>query len=222
MKCIAPDEITDEQLIAYIDGEADGATIEHIQSCPSCTERAKAYDIDQRALRAALYRAECPDPQTLGEYHLGLLAPADRAAIEEHLQVCSLCLADIAKLERFLEEDNVETITPQLIAAIVAGEMYLSEEPRWLSPSGKEQARAVFQGLNLLYRGVDYKIFLIEKYVEGASFEEIASRRGHNRDWARSRVARALRLARGRLMPYMKGLRATIEFEQREDSHEMS
>lgn len=109
----------------------------------------------------------------------------------------------------------METITPQLIAAIVAGEMYLSEEPRWVSPSGKEQARAVWQGLNLLYRGVDYKTLLIEKYVEGASFEEIAKRRGHNRDWARSRVARALWLARGRLKPYMKGLRGTIEHSRK-------
>lgn len=104
MECIAPDEITDEQLIAYIDGEADSATREHIRRCPHCAERARAYDLDQQALRAALYRVECPDPQVLGEYHLGLLAPADRAAIEEHLQECSLCAADLAKLKRFLEE----------------------------------------------------------------------------------------------------------------------
>jgi ribosomal protein L37E len=152
LKCIAPDEITEEQIIAYIDGEADSATRAHIRRCPCCAKRAHEYDLDQQALRALLYRVDCPDAHTLGEYYLGLglLSPADRAVIEEHVRDCSLCLADIAKLERFLEEENVETITPQLIAAIVAGEMYLSEEPRWVSPSGKEQARAVFQGLNLL------------------------------------------------------------------------
>jgi anti-sigma factor RsiW len=223
MECIAPDEITDEQLIAYIDGEADSATREHVCRCPYCAKRAHDYDLDQQALRALLYRADCPDAQTLGEYYLGvgLLSPADRAVIEAHLQECSLCAGDLAKLKRFLEEENMETITPQLIAAIIGG-MYLSKEPRWVSPSGKEQARAIWQGLNLFYRGIDYKTFLIEKYVEGASFEEIASRRGHNRDWARSRVARALRLARGRLVPYMKGLRTTIELEQKEDTHEVS
>jgi anti-sigma factor RsiW len=108
MKCIAPDEITDEQLIAYIDGEADGATREHIRRCPYCAKRAHAYDLDQQALRALLYRAECPDAQALGEYYLGvgLLSPADRAAIEEHLQACTLCAADLAKLKRFLEETD--------------------------------------------------------------------------------------------------------------------
>lgn len=214
MECIAPDEITEEQIIAYIDGEADGATRKHIRCCPYCAKRAHDYDLDQQALRALLYRVDCPDAQALGEYYLGfgLLSPADRAVIEEHVTNCSLCTADLAKLERFLEEETVETITPQLIAAIIAGEMYLSSEPRWVSLSGREQALAVFQGLNLLYRGTDYKTFLIEKYVEGVTFEEIAARRGHNRDWARSRVARALRLARGRLKPYMKGLATTIEY----------
>jgi anti-sigma factor RsiW len=104
MECIEPGKVTDEQLIAYIDGEANGVVIDHIQSCPYCAERARAYNLDQQALRSALYRVECPDAQALGEYHLGLLAPADRAAIEEHLQVCTLCTADLAKLERFLKE----------------------------------------------------------------------------------------------------------------------
>jgi anti-sigma factor RsiW len=107
MECTAPDEIADEQLIAYIDGEADSATREHIRRCPYCAKRAHDYDLDQQALRALLYRAECPDAQALGEYYLGvgLLSAADRAAIEEHLKNCSLCSADLAKLKTFLKED---------------------------------------------------------------------------------------------------------------------
>jgi anti-sigma factor RsiW len=105
MGCIEPGKIADEQLIAYIDGEADSATREHIRRCPHCAKRVDDYDLDQRALRALLYRADCPDAQVLGEYYLGLLSPADRAVIEEHVRDCSLCLADIAKLEHFLEEE---------------------------------------------------------------------------------------------------------------------
>lgn len=104
MECIEPGKITDEQLIAYIDGEADNTTIEHIHQCPHCAERTRAYGLDQQTLRAALYRVECPESQILGEYYLGLLSPADRVAVEEHLQICSLCIADLAKLERFLKE----------------------------------------------------------------------------------------------------------------------
>lgn len=113
MKCIAPDEITDEQLIAYVDGEADGATRKHIRRCPHCAKRAHDYDLDQQALRALLYRVECPDAQALGEYYLGfgLLSAADRAIIGEHLKECSLCAADLARLKRFLEEtDEVSSV----------------------------------------------------------------------------------------------------------------
>jgi predicted DNA-binding WGR domain protein len=106
MKCVEPGKITDEQIIAYVDGEADVATIEHVRCCAYCTGRARAYDLDQRALRAALYRVDCPEAQFLGEYHLGLLSPADQDAIEAHLRDCSLCTADLAKLERFLEETD--------------------------------------------------------------------------------------------------------------------
>lgn len=105
MKCIAPDEITGEQLLAYVDGEADGATLDHIRRCPHCAERARAYAADQQLLRAIFYRINCPEAHTLGEYHLGLLSPTRRAAVAEHLQTCPMCVADLAKLKDFLKEN---------------------------------------------------------------------------------------------------------------------
>jgi anti-sigma factor RsiW len=104
MMCIAPDEITGEQLLAFVDGEADGATVDHIRHCPHCAARVRAYADIQQFLRAIFYRVNCPEAHTLGEYHLGLLSSIEQAAIEDHLKNCFLCAADLARVERFLEE----------------------------------------------------------------------------------------------------------------------
>jgi uncharacterized protein (DUF433 family) len=103
-------------------------------------------------------------------------------------------------------------ITPRLIAAIVTGEMYLVDEPIWAPPEVENRARAqvIIQNMVLIHRKVDYKAYLVEKFVEGLRYTEIGERRGHSRDWARSRVARGLRLARGKLKPHMVELRSTI------------
>ena len=106
-KCIAPDEISEEQLIAYADGEATEATVDHIRRCPYCARQAHAYAADQQVLRTLFHRMECPDAHTLGEYHLGLLSPADQDAVEAHLQMCPLCAAEIADLESFLEKVKI-------------------------------------------------------------------------------------------------------------------
>jgi hypothetical protein len=114
MECIAPDKITDEQLLAYVDGEADSATLDHVRRCAYCAQRARAYATDQQVLRTLFYRLECPDAHTLGEYHLGLLSPTEQAAIEDHLENCPLCVAEVADLEQFLQE---EPIIPRLPSA---------------------------------------------------------------------------------------------------------
>ncbi|MEJ2555936.1 MAG: zf-HC2 domain-containing protein [Anaerolineae bacterium] len=114
MECIAPDKIIDEQLLAYVDGEADSTTVDHIRRCPYCAQRARDYAADQHVLRALFYRLECPDAHTLGEYHLGLLSPTEQAAVKDHLEVCPLCVAEVAELEQFLQE---EPIAPPLSSA---------------------------------------------------------------------------------------------------------
>jgi hypothetical protein len=114
MKCIAPSEISDEQLLAYGDGEADQSTLDHIRRCPYCAEQARAIAADQLALRTLFYRAECPDAHTLGEYHLGLLSADERAAIKNHLRTCVDCAAEMADLDHFLQAVSVDPATTPL------------------------------------------------------------------------------------------------------------
>jgi len=108
MKCIAPDEITEIQLIAYADGEGDSATVDHIRRCPHCAERAHAYAANQRALRVLFRRIDCPDAHTLGEYHLGFLSPTERAVIEAHLEICRPCAGEIEELRSFLNKVKIK------------------------------------------------------------------------------------------------------------------
>jgi len=48
-------------------------------------------------LSAVFYRRACPAPETLGDYHLGRLAPGDRLAAALHLRECPHCTAELAR-----------------------------------------------------------------------------------------------------------------------------
>jgi anti-sigma factor RsiW len=96
--------LREEQLIAYMDGEADDALRQHIEACDSCTARLEPFIALQRDLLRALYRLHCPDSQALGDYHLGLLAEAKALAIKEHLAECPYCPNELEALKQFLAE----------------------------------------------------------------------------------------------------------------------
>lgn len=55
-------------------------------------------------LTAILYRAFCPEPSELGEYHFEL-SPPDRAAfINDHLRECPHCRRELQQLKNFLQD----------------------------------------------------------------------------------------------------------------------
>lgn len=107
MECIAPDEINEEQLLAYADGEADKATLQHVQRCQYCAQKAFAYAADQWVLRTLFHRVECPDIHTLSECGQGLQLSDEHSTVERHVRDCPLCTQEIADLRRFLLEAPV-------------------------------------------------------------------------------------------------------------------
>ena len=111
MECIAPHEISEEQLLAYNDGEADDTSVEHIGRCPYCQEQARVIAANQSILRILFQRVECPDAHTLGECHLGLLSDDEQAVINDHLKSCPDCAKEVSDLEHYLQE---VPITPTL------------------------------------------------------------------------------------------------------------
>ncbi len=81
--------------------------------------------IDSR-LTGALYRIDCPDATTLGEYYLGQFDRGQRQAIETHLALCPHCTAEIAQLATFMTDvaadvdysltDRVRLVIGQVLA----------------------------------------------------------------------------------------------------------
>ena len=56
----------------------------------------------ERELRRALYRFDCPDAHTLGEYQLDLLDPQERTRIAAHAADCDECRIELQTLRSFL------------------------------------------------------------------------------------------------------------------------
>ena len=55
-----------------------------------------------RRLAATLYRADCPSPQELGDWRLGLVDAARAATFQAHLQICPHCAREVAQLDAYL------------------------------------------------------------------------------------------------------------------------
>jgi len=104
MNCVSPPELTDQQLLAYLDGESHHEVKAHLEQCLYCLEKARQLARLQARLRARLHRLTCPLPMELGEYHLRLLAPAQATAVDQHLRECPHCAREVAQLKGYLNE----------------------------------------------------------------------------------------------------------------------
>src|SRR4051794_21203062 len=91
-----------EDLIAYIDGEAAPEIARRIAADPRHLAEARGYARAQEALRQRLHRFDCPSSQTLGEYELGILVPAERLRIARHVVECPHCTVELATLRAFM------------------------------------------------------------------------------------------------------------------------
>jgi hypothetical protein len=58
----------------------------------------------EQELRGALYRFDCPDAHTLGEYQLDLLEPGHRTQVAAHVAECDECRSELQTLRSFLAE----------------------------------------------------------------------------------------------------------------------
>jgi hypothetical protein len=147
MECIAPDEISEEKLLAYGDGEADESVVEHIRQCVYCAERALALAIDQLTLRTLFYRIECPDAHTLGEFYLGLLTAEQGAVVKHHLDFCPHCTTEVKDLGRFLQETpsalavpSVQRRVRRLVARLASSASDAATQPPALAFRGAASA----------------------------------------------------------------------------------
>jgi hypothetical protein len=99
-----------EDLIAYINGEALPEIAERIAADPQQLTEARGYARVQEALTQRLHRFDCPSPQMLGEYELGMLVPAERTRIARHVVGCPHCTAELVTLRAFMATDDMPPV----------------------------------------------------------------------------------------------------------------
>ncbi|HEX3050663.1 MAG TPA: hypothetical protein VHP83_08415 [Aggregatilineaceae bacterium] len=112
MACTNPPPLTEDEITAALDGEAELSVQQHLAHCSDCTARlTRARQLEQR-LRIKLHRWNCPTPQELGDYYFKL-SPREQD-ITEHLKSCVRCSDELAELQRFWETEAVKVLpTPQ-------------------------------------------------------------------------------------------------------------
>lgn len=97
-----PSSVTDAELIAYIEGEADGKLAKLVEQSAPLSQRVWQLRQEIEWLTAHAFRRACPDTDELGDFHLGLLDQARVRAIEQHLARCPFCSREMVQYERFL------------------------------------------------------------------------------------------------------------------------
>jgi hypothetical protein len=98
MDCIAPEEIKEGDLIAFIESRASERVRDHIARCAFCAAEAAALAQVDCVLEAALYRESCPGMEALVQYQAGLLRARERRQIKRHVQACTLCAEELQRL----------------------------------------------------------------------------------------------------------------------------
>ena len=61
----------------------------------------------EAALRAALYRRDCPDAMALVDYHLGWLTEPEQRRIQTHLARCPYCQVELDRLIKASDADRL-------------------------------------------------------------------------------------------------------------------
>lgn len=156
MNCIDPPALTELDLAIYLDGEADAAVIHHIAACPACRANATTLAAAQLTLFDQLYRSNCPTPEDLRDYQIGLLSRADRSNVALHLARCPHCTRELFLLTDFLNQSVPVASTPNLFDQIKFLVATLMSAPSSSAPALAGQ-RGDESGL-LLYQADDIQI----------------------------------------------------------------
>lgn len=149
-------EITDEELLAYLDGEAESQLAAQIEGSKEHLSRAKELAQLQSQLQTKLYRKMCPDSTELGEFHLGLLSKKQARVIKQHVAECLHCSQELTQLQEFLGEESsnhiaglaeqVKVLVAQLVSSATgaAGFEYTGQIPT-LGIRGEKEETYVYE-----------------------------------------------------------------------------
>jgi hypothetical protein len=156
MDCLFSKPLTEDELSMLLDDQADNSLKQHIEKCSACAQRLKIARQMELYMKGNLFRFDCPDPQTLGDYHHHLLNASAHKTIEDHLQLCASCRSDLQVLINFLEEDSSVTVNapPEKLIRPPATYFQVTAEVmplRKVRGQNKRQLRATVNGVQLLF-----------------------------------------------------------------------
>jgi hypothetical protein len=100
MKCI-DNPLSEEELFAALDSEADIEVQSHLQQCAYCRKRLGEIERFERRLRGGLH----PNSQVLLDYSFGLLTETESVPIRDHISGCKNCQATLAEFEIYKHEE---------------------------------------------------------------------------------------------------------------------
>ena len=111
-------ELTDRQLLAYLDGEATAEEVAFIEQRPEEQTRVKEWADLQKKLITQLHPLKPPSSIELGEYQIGLLPAEKETEIAQYLEDFRYAGRELELLGRFLSEPDfpssvVPTLAPQ-------------------------------------------------------------------------------------------------------------
>ncbi len=130
MECIAPPALSDEVLLAVLDGDPHSRQIdEHLEQCAYCRARLERMRMDEQSLLSGMYRVDCPPADRLADYVMDTLIMSERMKIEQHIHRCALCQREVASLRAILQVDDEPSMEQS------------PQEPAW------EQIKGFFRAL---------------------------------------------------------------------------
>lgn len=126
--CIAPQEINEDELLAYLDDPASLPKVirqqleAHLTQCAACTEHLAALRQTEQLFQVTLFRQSCPDLDSLLQYQAGFLSAAAYQSIQHHLATCIYCPQELAQLARVEQTTSArQPVTPSLKQWLEAG-----------------------------------------------------------------------------------------------------
>lgn len=109
-QCELPPELDDIKLAAFVAGEADRTTTDHLANCTYCRARAAALARLHQNFAQPFFRAQCPSPDDLREYYFGFMPSSQIDEISLHLQSCARCTRELVLLEGFMADAPASSV----------------------------------------------------------------------------------------------------------------
>lgn len=180
------DDFQPWELEAYVDGEELPHLAEFLAHHPAALAALQQEQARSHRLRHALYRFDCPSPETLHAYHWDELSRDTRNQIAVHLQQCPQCSTELADLQAFVGEPLAaatlqEAITPpsgglveQLQAwfdqvRVVVATLVTPGGPQFAGVALRNEPSAATAPVTLLFEADDADVSLIaHRQLDGA------------------------------------------------------